>query len=213
MHAHRAHDKLVAGPWGKPAMQSKAGTVADYLMGLAPERRAPIEAVRNTIRANLDKGYEEGMQYGMIGYYVPHRLFAAGYHCDPKQPVPFVALASQKNYTSLYLMGVYCGCTEAADGETAEARWFREAWTKAGKKLDMGKCCVRFKKLEDLPLVLVAEALRKWTVEEFIANYQAALSAPSLSGCCGPAALAARCAHCPPKCPATAARCPGAARR
>ncbi len=157
-------------------MQSKASTVADYLSGLAPDRRAPIEAVRNAIRANLDQGYEEGMQYGMVGYYVPHRLFPAGYHCDPKQPLPFVALASQKNYMSLYLMGVYCGCTEGAGGETADARWFREAWAKAGKKLDMGKSCVRFKKIEDVALDVIGEAIRRIPAKLYIERYQAGLA-------------------------------------
>lgn len=157
-------------------MQSKASTVADYLSGLAPDRRAPIEAVRNTIRANLDQGYEEGMQYGMVGYYVPHRLFPAGYHCDPKQPLPFVALASQKNHMSLYMMGVYCGCTEGASGETADARWFREAWTKAGKKLDMGKSCVRFKKIEDVALDVIGESIRRIPAKLYIERYQAVLA-------------------------------------
>src|SRR5688572_8959727 len=85
-------------------MQSKAQTVNDYLAELPDDRRAAIEAVRKVIRKNLPKGYEEGMQYGMIGYHVPHKLYPPGYHCDPKQPLPFAALASQKNYMSVYLM-------------------------------------------------------------------------------------------------------------
>ena len=93
-------------------MQSKATTVSDYLASLPPDRRTAIEAVRKVILANLDKDYEEGMQYGMIGYYVPHRVYPAGYHCDPKQGLPFAGLASQKNYMSVYLMGLYCGCVE-----------------------------------------------------------------------------------------------------
>ena len=130
-------------------MQSKATTVKDYLASLPEDRRAAISAVRDVIRRNLGPGYEEGMQYGMIGYYVPHKVYPAGYHCDPRQPLPFAGLASQKQHMSMYLMGVYCGCVDGKDSD--RARWFREAWVKAGKKLDMGKACVRFKKLEDVP--------------------------------------------------------------
>src|SRR5580693_637357 len=133
-------------------MQSGAKTVAEYLDSLPADRRAAISAVREVIRANLDAGYEEGIQYGMIGYYVPHRLFPAGYHTDPEQPLPFAALASQKSHMALYLMGVYCGCAEGPGGETKDTLWFREAWAKTGKKLDMGKACVRFKKLENVAL-------------------------------------------------------------
>jgi hypothetical protein len=88
-------------------MQSRAPTVDAYLRSLPEDRRAAISAVRNVILENLDASYEEGMQYGVIGYYVPHQVYPKGYHCDPKQPLPFAALASQKNYMSLYLMSVY----------------------------------------------------------------------------------------------------------
>ena len=133
-------------------MQSKAATVVAYLAELPEDRRKALEAIRKVIRKNLDKDYEERMQYGMIGYCVPHRVFPAGYHCDPKQPLPFAGLASQKNYMSLYLMCVY--------GNEGEREWFHEQWTKSGKKLDMGKACVRFKKLEDVPLDVIGEAQR-----------------------------------------------------
>ena len=123
-------------------MQSKATTVDQYLAELPEDRRKALEAVRQVVLKNLDKDYEEGIQYGMIGYYVPHRVHPAGYHCDPKQPLPFASLASQKNHMALYLMCIY--------GDTDHAKWFRDAWAKTGKKLDMGKACVRFKKLEDL---------------------------------------------------------------
>src|SRR6478672_5651786 len=106
-------------------MQSKAATVTQYLASLPADRRADVEAVRKVILKNLDKDYEEGMQYGMIGYYVPHRTYPAGYHCDPRQPLPFAGLASQKNYMALYLMCVY--------GEGELATWFRQAWAKTGK--------------------------------------------------------------------------------
>ncbi|HJQ41159.1 MAG TPA: DUF1801 domain-containing protein, partial [Thermoanaerobaculia bacterium] len=101
-------------------MKSKATTVSDYLASLPPDRRAALEAVRKVILDNLDKDYEERMSYGMIGYCVPHRVFPAGYHVDPKQPVPFAALGSQKNYMAVYLMGIY-------DTDTPLGRWFHDA--------------------------------------------------------------------------------------
>jgi hypothetical protein len=147
-------------------MQSKATTVAQYLAELPEERRALVQAVREVILANLDPDIEEGMQYGMIGYYVPHRVYPPGYHVDPKQPLPYVALASQARHVALYLMTVY------ASGE--EERWLREAWTATGRKLDMGKSCVRFRKLGDVPLEVVAEAIRRVPARVHIAAYEAA---------------------------------------
>jgi hypothetical protein len=148
-------------------MQSKATTVEQYLSELPEDRRKALEAVRQVILKNLDKDYEEGIQYGMIGYYVPHRVYPAGYHCDPKQPLPFAGLASQKNYMSLYLMCVY--------GNSNHAKWFQEAWGKTGKKLDMGKSCVRFKKLEDLPLGVIGEAVKRVTAKKYIEYCESAL--------------------------------------
>jgi hypothetical protein len=152
-------------------MQSKAATVTEYLAALPEDRRAAIEAVRKVILANLDESYEEGIQYGMIGYYVPHRVYPAGYHCDPRQPLPFAALASQKNYMSLYLMCTY--------GHTGMRSWFEEAWAKTGKKLDMGKSCVRFKKLQDLPLDVIGEAIRRVPAKLYIEHIEAARAAQS----------------------------------
>jgi hypothetical protein len=141
-------------------MQSKASTIEAYLDSLPEDRRAAINAVRDVILKNLDTSYEEGIQYGVIGYYVPHRIYPKGYRCDPKHPLPFAALASQKNYMSLYLMSVYCGCVGDNAGNR-HAQWFREAWARTGKKLDMGKACIRFKKVEDLPLEVIGEAIRR----------------------------------------------------
>lgn len=149
-------------------MQSKAKTVTQYLAELPPERREMIAALRKVIRANLNEGFEEGMQYGMLGYAVPHRLYPAGYHADPSQPLPFACIASQKNYCSLYLMNVY------GDG-TLQQR-FEAAWAKTGKKLDMGKSCVRFRTLQDLALDVIADAIRRTTVETYIAKYEASLT-------------------------------------
>jgi uncharacterized protein DUF1801 len=157
-------------------MQSGAKTVADYLASLPADRRAAISALRDVIRANLDADYEEGIQYGMIGYYVPHRVFPSGYHTDPKQPLPFAALASQKNHMALYLMGVYCGCAEGPGGETRDAKWFREAWGRTGKKLDMGRACVRFTKLENVALDVVGEAIRRIPAKVYVERYRETLA-------------------------------------
>lgn len=142
-------------------MQSKAKTVAQYLKELPPDRRESIAAVRKLILDNLPKGYEEIMNYGMIGYVVPHSIYPAGYHCDPSLPLPFAGLASQKNYMSVYLM-IY--------GENAD--WFRKEYEKTGKKMDLGVCCVRFKKLDDLPLDLVGRVVKRIPVCDFIAMYE-----------------------------------------
>jgi Domain of unknown function (DU1801) len=145
-------------------MQSKAKTVREYLASLPEDRRAAIQAVRAVILKNLHKDYEEGMQYGGIGYYVPHRVYPPGYHCDPRQPLPFAGLGSQKHHLSLGIMSTYL----AGD----EGKWFRAAWAKTGKKLDMGACCVRFKKLEDLPLDLIGQAIRRTPPQKLIDLYQ-----------------------------------------
>lgn len=149
-------------------MQSKADTVERYLAELPEDRRAALQAVRRVILANLDKGYAECMNYGMIGYVIPHSIYPPGYHCNPKLPLPMGGLASQKNYMSLYLITVY---GEGTEGET----WFRKAWAKTGKKLDMGKCCIRFKKVEDLALDVIGQAIRRVPVKTFIEYYERAL--------------------------------------
>jgi len=149
-------------------MQSKAATVREYLASLPADRRAAIKAVRAVILKNLGKGFEEGMQYGGIGYYVPHKLFPDGYHCDPKQPLPFAGLASQKQYMAVYMMCLY--------SNTSEDKWFREAWAKTGKKLDMGKCCVRFKTLDHLALDVVGQAFKRVSLKKYLAIYSASLA-------------------------------------
>jgi len=131
---------------------------------LPEDRRAAIQAVRQVILKNLDKGFEEGMQYGGIGYYVPHKLYPAGYHCDPHQPLPFAGLASQKNHMAVYLTCLY--------GSAKDEEWFRKEWAKTGKKLDMGKSCIRFKKLEDLPLDVIGKAIARVPVAEYIGYYE-----------------------------------------
>ena len=148
-------------------MQSKAKTVNEYLAGLPEDRRVAIQAMRKVIRKNLDKDYEEGMQYGMIGYYVPHKVYPPGYHCDPKQPLPFAGLASQKNHMAIYLMCIY--------GSREQEAWFRKEWAKTGKKLDMGKSCISFKKLEDLPLEVIGQAIARVPAKKYIANYESVI--------------------------------------
>ncbi len=145
-------------------MQSKATSVAAYVSSLTAERRAAIEAVRKVIKANLDKDIQEGMGYGMIGYAIGHDVFPSGYHCDPKLPLPVGALASQKNYLSFYWMTLYSSGPDEA--------WFRARWAKTGKKLDMGKCCVRFKRLEDLPLELIGELVKRTKAKAYIERYE-----------------------------------------
>mgnify|MGYP002623941435 CR=1 FL=1 len=148
-------------------VRSPAKTVAEYLRSLPADRREAVEAVREVILENLDAGFEEGIGYGMLSYHVPHSVYPAGYHCDPKQPLPYAALASQKNYLSLYMMGIYT--------EPDDAKWFEQAWRASGKRLDMGKCCVRFKRLDDVPLDVVAEAFRRMPARRYIACYEAQL--------------------------------------
>ena len=153
-------------------MPSKAATVKDYLSELPDDRRAAISAVRDLILKNLPKGYHEGMQYGMIGYCVPPSLYPAGYHCDPKQPLPFAGLASNKSGMSLYLHGLY-----VTSGTTALLDWFHKSWAATGKKLDMGKACLRFKKVDDLALDVLADLFRRLPVQPYIDHYKAALVA------------------------------------
>ncbi len=155
-------------------MQSKAKTVKQYLAELPADRREAVKAVRDVILKNLPAGYEEGMGSGAIGYFVPHSIYPPGYHCDPKQPLPFAGLASQKNHIGIYLMCIY------ADPE--HEAWFRKAWQKTGKKLDMGKSCVRFKKIDDVPLAVVGQAIKRVPVKKFIAYYESVIKRPGKSG-------------------------------
>lgn len=148
-------------------MKSDASTVKAYLASLPADRRHAIEQIRQVILKNLDPTYEEGVQYGMIGYYVPHSVYPAGYHCDPKQPLPFISLASQKHHMAVYLYCLY--------QDTTEENWFQKAWAKTGKKLDMGKSCVRFKKIEDVALDIIGQAVKRVPAKKFIANYESVI--------------------------------------
>lgn len=146
-------------------MQSKATTVEAYIAELPEDRQKPINELRKAILKNIPKGFKEGMGYGMIGYCVPHSIYPAGYHCDPKLPLPFVSLASQKNAISLYHMGIY--------SSPELLKWFTEEYAKAGVgKLDMGKSCIRFKKAEQIPFKLIGELMSKITVDKWIKLYE-----------------------------------------
>lgn len=151
-------------------MQSNALTVQQYLASMPADRRETIEAIRAVILKNLPQGYQEGMQYGMIGYFVPHTVYPAGYHCDPKQPLPFVGLASQKNHMALYMFCLYL--------DDDQAQSFRDSWLATGKKIDMGKSCIRFKKLDAVPLDVVGKAVRV-PVKKFVESYEKRLQRTS----------------------------------
>lgn len=139
-------------------MTSSASTVDEYLAQLPDDRREAIKKVRATVKKNLPKGLEERMSYGMIGWVVPHSRYPAGYHANPKEPLPFANLASQKSHMALYLMTAY-----------QLGPWLKEQFAARGKKLDMGKSCIRFKKLEDLPLDVIGEAVAQVTLDDYIA--------------------------------------------
>ena len=142
-------------------MQSKAKTVEKYISELDDSRRDAISTVRNVVLENLPDGYEEMMLFGMITYAVPLTVLPDTYN---KQPLMYAALASQKRHMALYLTNVY--------GNESMENWFRERYRATGKRLDMGKSCVRFRKLDDLPLGLVGEAIAKTPIEEFIDIYR-----------------------------------------
>jgi uncharacterized protein YdhG (YjbR/CyaY superfamily) len=141
-------------------------SVAEYLAGLPADRRAALSAVRKTINENLPEGYEEGMQFGMIAWYVPLSTYPAGYGENKKVPLPLVALTSQKSGMVLHFLCFY--------GHPTLSTWFTSEYKKSGKKLDMGKGCVRFNKLDDLALEVVGRTIARVPVAEHIANYTAA---------------------------------------
>lgn len=146
-------------------MTSKATTPEEYIQEAPEERQEALKKLRKTIQQNLPKGFEEGMQYGMIGYYVPHSAYPAGYHCKPEEPLPFMSFASQKNSVNLYHSGIY------ANKKLHD--WFVNEYPKHVKtKLDMGKSCVRFKKVENIPYDLIAELVQKISMEEWISIYE-----------------------------------------
>ncbi|MEM6633574.1 MAG: DUF1801 domain-containing protein [Bacteroidota bacterium] len=146
-------------------MNYDAATVEEYLEVIPEERKPAMNKLRDTVRAHIPKGFKECIQYKMIGYVVPHSRYPDGYHCNPKDPLPFVNIASQKNYIALYHSGIY------ADPDLLE--WFREAYPKHSKrKLNMGKSCIRFKKMDDIPYELIGELMEKITVDDWVSTYE-----------------------------------------
>ncbi len=146
-------------------MQINASSPENYIVQLPEERQAPMQMLRKTILDNLPEGFSEGIGYGMIGYLVPLTIYPAGYHCDPKLPLPFLSIASQKNFIALYHMGIFAS--------PSLLNWFIEEFPKHSKsKLDMGKSCIRFKKPEHIPYDLIAELVRKISVQNWIETYE-----------------------------------------
>lgn len=146
-------------------MQIKASTIEEYIDQIPEDRQESFQKLRKIIVENIPKGFEETLSYGMVGYVVPHSLYPSGYHCDPKLPLPFLALASQKNFIALYHMGIYA--------KPDLLKWFVEEFPKHSKaKLDMGKSCIRFKKPDQIPFDLIQELVKKITVEDWINTYE-----------------------------------------
>jgi hypothetical protein len=149
-------------------MTSTAATPEDYIAKLPENRKAPITKLNALIKKHMPKGLEAGIGYGMLAYYVPKSVYPAGYHCKPFPPLPFINLASQKNYIALYHMGMY------AKKELHD--WFVAEYPKHSKhKLDMGKSCVRFKKMDDIPYDLIAQLVGKMSVEEWVDIYESTI--------------------------------------
>jgi uncharacterized protein YdhG (YjbR/CyaY superfamily) len=146
-------------------MQSKATNPDQYVQELPADRQEAIQKLRTVIKGSLPAGFSEGMGYGMIGYSVPHSIYPAGYHCDPKIPLPFMSIASQKNFIAVYHMGLY------ADEKLMN--WFVSEYAKGSdKKLDMGKSCIRFKKPDQIPFELIGKLATKMTPEQWVAMYE-----------------------------------------
>lgn len=146
-------------------MQSKTTSPKQYLAEVEESKKESFTSLRNTILKNLPKGFEETMSYGMIGYVVPHSLYPAGYHCTPKEPLPFASIAAQKNFIAFYHMGIYA--------QPDLLKWFVEEYTNiTGKKPDMGKSCVRFKKTDKIPFDLIGKLMKKMSVKQWITLYE-----------------------------------------
>jgi len=153
-------------------MPNKPSNVKEYLASLPEERRVALEAIRKVVAKNIDKKFEQGLQYGMPSWFLPHSQYPGGYHCDTEQPLPFMSLASQKKHIGLHLFCVYC--------DADEKERFEKEWLATGKKLDMGKSCVRVKQLEDIPLDVLGRALKRMTAKKFVAAYEGMLSEAAL---------------------------------
>ena len=146
-------------------MQFKSKTILEYISQITEDQQEPISKLRNIINQNIDRGFSEEINYGMIGWVVPHSLYPEGYHCDPKLPLPFMSIASQKHFIAVYHMGVY------ANPKLLE--WFISEYPKhCSTKLDMGKSCIRFKKIENIPYNLIGELVTKMSANDWIMLYE-----------------------------------------
>lgn len=146
-------------------MTSAAATPKEYIDSLLEDRKEAMNELRKVISKNIPKGFHEEMSYGMIGYVVPHSIYPSGYHCTPKLPLPFMNIASQKNFIAVYHMGIY------ADKKMMD--WFLGEFSKhSTAKLDMGKSCIRFKKADLIPYKLIGELASKMTVKDWIEIYE-----------------------------------------
>lgn len=146
-------------------MQYDAKTPDEYIAGLPEDRKLAMSKLRKVIKDNLPKGFKETIGYGHLGWVVPHETYPPGYHCDPKQPLPFLGIASQKNFIALYSMCIY--------SLPDQLEWFRTEWPKhTSRKLDMGKSCIRFKKFDDIPLKLIGELASQITPREWVEIYE-----------------------------------------
>lgn len=150
-------------------MKIEVNTPDEYILNVPEERREVFKKLRQTIISNLPKGFNEEMNYNMIGYVVPKSTYPKGYHCNTNLPLPFINIANQKNYIALYHMGMYA--------KPELIQWFQDEYSKQAKyKLDMGKSCVRFKRIDDIPFDLIAELMTKMTVDDWIELYEKQLS-------------------------------------
>lgn len=150
-------------------MKQEGKTIQEIIENAPDERREALQKLVDTIKANIPENFESGIGYGMISFHVPHSVYPKGYHCDPKLPLPFINIASQKNFIALYHMGLYA--------DESVLNWFQEEYKKRViSKLDMGKSCIRFKKTTDIPYDLIGELANKFTAEQWIEKYESAFN-------------------------------------
>lgn len=146
-------------------MKIEANSIEDYLNHVPEERKSSFRKLYETVSQNLPQGFQEELSYGMIGWNISLETYPAGYHCTPNTPLPFINLASQKNFIALYHMGIYAN--------KDLLKWFTEEYPKySARKLDMGKSCIRFKKPDDIPFELIAELCQKISPQDWISTYE-----------------------------------------
>ena len=145
-------------------MTSDAKTVEAYIASLNEDRKPVIVKIDRIITDNLDGAYSRNMQYGMISYTIPHSIYPGGYHCKPSDEVPFISVASQKNHVSIYHMGLYT--------DSGLLQWLKDTFTESNVKLDLGKCCIRFKKIDQMPYEIITKLVKKSSTDEYVSYYR-----------------------------------------